>query len=137
MLMFKKMTKKKAQKQLENKHETSKQLLNNPSKLDDLLRKTERKLKRVPFIGKELSLVWTLIELVRSYAKKEYTDIPYFSVVAIVSALLYLLTPIDMIPDVLPFVGHVDDLAVITFCKTLIETDIKSFVQWRSQFEGK
>lgn len=36
-----------------------------------------------------------------------------FIVIRIIAALLYLFMPIDLVPDVIPVVGYMDDLAVL------------------------
>ncbi len=35
-----------------------------------------------------------------------------FVIVVLILALLYILSPVDLIPDFIPFVGWADDLAV-------------------------
>ena len=41
-------------------------------------------------------------------------------IVAAVFALLYVLNSFDLVPDVLPFIGVLDDAVVITACLMLI-----------------
>lgn len=73
-----------------------------------------------------------MISLVRSYVKKEYTEIPLGSIVGIISALIYILSPIDLIPDAVPGAGYLDDAAVLLIClKAGAEDDIKEYQQWR------
>lgn len=36
-----------------------------------------------------------------------------FIVIRIIAALLYVFMPIDLVPDVIPVVGYMDDLAVL------------------------
>ena len=54
-------------------------------------------------------------------------DLPLRSVVAIGVALLYVLSPIDLIPDFIPVIGLVDDAVVLTLCLKLIEDDIEEY----------
>ncbi len=70
------------------------ELLKDQDKLERFLERLERKLQKIPVVGTDLSSVPTLISLVRSYAKKEYTDIPIGSILAIVGALIYFLSPL-------------------------------------------
>ena len=42
-----------------------------------------------------------------------------------VAALLYLITPIDVIPDFIPIEGLIDDLAVLTAAISSIKSHIK------------
>lgn len=39
-------------------------------------------------------------------------SLPWGSIVSLVTALLYGVSPIDLIPDILPLIGWVDDLSV-------------------------
>ena len=42
-------------------------------------------------------------------------NIPKLSKLLIAFALLYLLSPVDLIPDFIPVIGHVDDLIIIHY----------------------
>ena len=71
------------------------------------------------------------MSLIRSYVKKEYTDIPIGSILAIISALIYFVSPIDIVPDFIPGVGYVDDALVIAACLKLVESDVQEYIKWR------
>lgn len=75
-------------------------------------------------VFKEIQL---LLALIRAYWTGEYREIPWYSIAAIVSALLYVLSPIDLIPDFLPLVGYVDDAAVIAACLAMVREDLARF----------
>ena len=81
--------------------------------------------------GKYLADVPVLISLVKSYADKEYTEIPIGTIIAIISALIYVLSPIDIIPDVLPAIGISDDAAVVAFALKFVHDDVEEFRVWR------
>ena len=115
---------------LKNQDE-AKQLLEDKDKLEELLLKLEKKLKVVPKLGETLAIVPTMISLVRSYSKKEYTEIPLGTIIAIVCALIYVLSPIDLIPDNIPGVGHVDDALMIASCLKWVQDDINEYEIWR------
>lgn len=68
-----------------------------------------------------------LLALVRDYAGGLYRDIPFGSVAAIVGALLYILSPVDLIPDFIPGTGYVDDAGVIAACLKLVKPDLENF----------
>ena len=76
---------------LEANREQAEEIVKDVDKVERLLERAEKKLKLMPGVGQTLSEVPVLISLVRAYAKKEYTDIPIGSIIAIVAALLYLL----------------------------------------------
>ena len=47
--------------------------------------------------------------------------------IAVVAALLYVISPIDMIPDAVPGVGYEDDAMVVAFCKKLFHEDLDKY----------
>lgn len=106
-------------------------MLKNVDKIEKLLQRIEKKLKRIPHLGSILAHIPILISLVRSYIRKEYTEIPLGTIVAIVSALLYFISPIDIIPDSIPGIGYLDDAAVILCCLDMAESDINEYLKWR------
>ena len=108
-------------------------IIQDANKTEDFLREIEEKLKTIPKIGNALSNVPVLISLVRDFAKGDYKVPPIGTIVAIVAALLYLLTPIDLIPDMIPGVGYLDDAAVIGFCVKQISHDLDLYKLWRDQ----
>ena len=87
----------------------------------------------VPLVGNNLSVVPIMVSLVKNYIKKEYTDIPIGTIIAIVSALIYFLSPIDIVPDSIPALGYFDDAAVVAACWTLVESDVNEYSVWREK----
>lgn len=124
---------KEAKKELEKGKKEAEQLLNEPEKLEVILQSLENKLKVIPKLGDTLSIVPTMISLVRSYIKKEYTKIPMGTIISIICALIYILNPFDIVPDSIPGFGFVDDTAVIMVCLKLVESDIKAYEKWRKE----
>ena len=82
-----------------------------------------------------------LLALVKDYRASKYRQIPYGIIAAAVFALLYVFNPFDLVPDVLPFVGTVDDATVIGACILMMEQDLNKFRKWKEgqgggQLEG-
>lgn len=73
-----------------------------------------------------------LVSLIKDYYKGNYRDIPYKTISAGVVGLLYTLNPIDIIPDFIPFIGHIDDALVLAFCLKLIEKDLQKYQIWKT-----
>lgn len=100
---------------------------------DEFLKNIEETLKKVPAVGSLLSDVPLLVSLVKSYIAGEYREILYNTIVAIIAALLYLISPIDIIPDIIPAIGFADDAVAIGFCIKMIHDDLEKFKAWRDQ----
>ena len=72
-----------------------------------------------------------LLAMVKDYWRKIYRQTPYGTIGAIVFTLIYVLNPFDLVPDVLPIIGEVDDAAVLTACLMLIERDLNQYKKWK------
>lgn len=116
---------------IKNNEEKAKKLLEDTDKLETFLINLENKLKLIPLAGNSLSNVPLLISCLRSYIKKEYTKMPLGSLIAILASLIYIFTPIDLVPDFIPGVGYLDDAAVITTCLKLVSSDLENYKKWR------
>ena len=88
-------------------------------------------LKKIPGVGNLLSDVTLLVSLVKSYVQGVYKEIPYNSIVAIVATLLYVIAPVDLIPDAIPVIGFADDAAAVAFCMKMIHEDLEKYKAWR------
>ena len=128
--------------------EIEKKLRNMPN-IDNLLTKNPKiieTISKIPLIGEVLSKILQtlnigevlakiplMILLIKSYTKKEYTEIPYRSIIVIIIALIYLLSPIDIIPDVIPFAGYIDDVAVLGLALKFVYEDLEKYREWREK----
>ena len=108
------------------------EIIKNPQKLEELLQQLEAKMKDVPKAGDALSRIPLMISMVRSYITKEYTEISPKVIVSLVCAIIYLLKGKDVIPDNIPVVGYVDDLAVFAAAFMINEPELQAYTQWRT-----
>lgn len=74
-----------------------------------------------------------LFAIVRDYCNGVYREVPFWTIAAIVAALLYVLSPIDLIPDFIPFVGYVDDALVVGACLAMVKQDLNNYEEWKSK----
>jgi uncharacterized membrane protein YkvA (DUF1232 family) len=72
-----------------------------------------------------------LLALVKDYWRKSYRQTPFGVIGAIVFTLIYVFNPFDLVPDVLPIVGQLDDASVFAACLMLIERDLSKYKKWR------
>lgn len=72
----------------------------------------------------------TMCQMVKAWASKEYKGIPVKTIGMIILTLLYVFSPIDIIPDCIPGIGLVDDAAMVGFCIAAARSDIEDFRIW-------
>jgi uncharacterized membrane protein YkvA (DUF1232 family) len=83
-----------------------------------------------------LRRVWddlvTFLRMLRAWATGNYKLLPWKSLSLILGAVLYFMSPIDMIPDVLPGFGFMDDAFIITWVMRMLRRDVSAFREWES-----
>ena len=72
-----------------------------------------------------------LTALVRDWRAGKYRQALYGTIAAVVFGLLYVINPLDIVPDVLPFLGVLDDATVIGALLMLVERDLKKYRAWK------
>lgn len=89
----------------------------------------------------QLDEVWmyltALIRMARAYFNRQYTDVPWTSIVLVIAALIYFVSPLDFIPDILPLIGLTDDAVVIAFVVAQIKSDLENFMEWEFSQQNK
>ena len=110
-------------------------LIEDVDKMEAFLERLEKKLALVPAVGEYLTDIPVLISMVRSYISKEYTEIPVGTIIGVVAALLYFVSPVDAIADAIPVVGYLDDIAVIAFVIKMIHDDLEDYRTWKYKGE--
>ncbi|TXD98574.1 DUF1232 domain-containing protein [Psychrobacter frigidicola] len=90
------------------------------------------KLKESTHLERFTTDVTLFISLVKDYSQGNYRDIPYKTISAVVLGLLYILNPIDIIPDFIPVIGYIDDAIVIGFCLKMVEKDLLKYQAWKN-----
>ncbi len=70
------------------------------------------------------------IRMLKAYINKEYTIIPWASIAMVTGAVLYFVSPIDLMLDWIPVAGLIDDAAVLVFVLRQIRGDLEKFQIW-------
>lgn len=91
-------------------------------------RKSARQGGRFNALKEDLRL---LQGLCMAWWRGEYRAISSQALLAVVAALLYFVTPLDGLPDWLPVVGFIDDLAVLAWVLRTWSDELAAFRAWR------
>ncbi len=114
------------------KKEDVEKVVKNEEVIKNRVKELEGKLQKG--IKEDLSL---LISLIKDYWNDEYKVVPWRTIALIVFALLYLINPLDLIPDLsLPF-GLFDDLAVLGFVLASVRDDLEDYKRWKNSSKGE
>jgi uncharacterized membrane protein YkvA (DUF1232 family) len=111
-------------------------VMKNKEKLDKLLKKAKRtceRLSNLPFAGKAFSMAGTMCDLVSDYNNGIYDKIPLATIISAVAALRYLVSPADLLPDVLPVMGLVDDASMLYLLFRTASNDIEAYNRWKKE----
>lgn len=74
--------------------------------------------------------VKTFFSMLKDYFKGNYKEVPVGTIICIAASLLYVLSPIDIIPDFLPG-GLIDDAGVMAACLNFCRIDIEKYREWK------
>ena len=114
------------------------ELVNDKSKT---LSKIEEGLKIASANKGALSDVWSqlllLFSLTKDYAKGSYVDIPKTTIVSVLAALLYFISPIDLVPDFIVGMGFLDDAFVLGFVYKRVSKELLKYQAWKKTTEDK
>jgi uncharacterized membrane protein YkvA (DUF1232 family) len=86
---------------------------------------------KLPKLKRWVEQARLILELVKDYWAGRYREVPYWAISAGALALLYVLNPADVIPDVIMGVGYLDDATVVAFCLKLIERELERYKEWK------
>jgi uncharacterized membrane protein YkvA (DUF1232 family) len=78
-----------------------------------------------------------LLSLVKDYVSGAYREVPYWAIGAASFALVYVLSPVDAILDIIPGIGYLDDAAVLAMCMKLLETELNRYKEWKKTREAE
>ncbi|ADQ17285.1 YkvA family protein [Leadbetterella byssophila] len=68
--------------------------------------------------------------LLRHYANGSYRNVETKHIIFILAGMIYFLSPVDLIPDILPLVGFADDIALFSFIYNSLSKEVEKFEMW-------
>ena len=105
-----------------------------PTRLKSLLTDAYKKASDKNDVGTLAHEAWetlqTMFRLIKASVSGEYTGVPTSTVAAAVAVLIYFLSPIDLIPDFIPVLGLLDDVALVAWFSTTLKHEMDRFHEW-------
>lgn len=71
--------------------------------------------------------------LLRAWASRRYRVMPWRTIGITALVLLYAVSPLDLIPDMIPGFGVVDDTAMLLLLLRSLLRDARSFRAWEAR----
>jgi uncharacterized membrane protein YkvA (DUF1232 family) len=112
-------------------------LLGKPGKIGLLLHEAYQMLTSADVqkggFAKIKETMFTFIRLVRNFTSGRYRQISRKSIIIGVATLLYLVLPIDLIPDFIPAMGLMDDLSLMAWFIKAFQEELVKYKEWEGQ----
>ncbi|WEY92200.1 YkvA family protein [Bacillus subtilis] len=72
-------------------------------------------------------------QMLRDWRNGDYPRSQLKTLLLLTAAILYIVMPLDIIPDVILGLGFIDDAAVLSLIWTLIKKELSQYEKWRLQ----
>lgn len=122
----------KAKRDLEGFKNKAQEYANDPQKAKKLLNDA---IKKADNLKGPLEKIWDDLQLmfgiVKDWITGEYKEVPIGSIIAIIAAVLYFVSPLDLIPDFIPVAGFIDDIFVIGLVINQVRADLYKYKEWK------
>lgn len=101
----------------------------------DRQRAIEEKVKGSGKLARFSADIKLMFSMIRDYWDGNYRSVPWKTVAAVAGALIYVMNPLDVIPDLILGFGFLDDAGVVAMCLKLVEADLHRYAAWKEQRE--
>ena len=89
-------------------------------------------LVKVPIVGDTVAEVQDIVYMLNDYYRGNYKELPVTVIIGCAAVVLYLASPIDLIPDNIPILGFIDDALIINFLLDMcIEKELDKYREWK------
>lgn len=73
-----------------------------------------------------------MLRLIHAYYRGQYRDVSESTLVVIVAAIIYVVNPLDVIPDAIPALGYLDDATVLVLAVRRTRQTLDDFMMWET-----
>jgi uncharacterized membrane protein YkvA (DUF1232 family) len=105
-----------------------------PKRLRKLVEDAVGKLNTIPRgpFGETWPYLLAMVRVVRDYQRGDYRDMSRPKLLIIIAAIIYFVSPFDVIPDWIPVLGHIDDAFVVSLALKSVRTELDTFMAWET-----
>ena len=105
-----------------------------PDRLRKLLSEAREKINHIPRgpFAETWPYLMGMIRLIRAFHQGEYRDLSAANLLTVIAAIIYFVSPFDLIPDSVPIVGHIDDAFVVRLALESVRADLDTFMAWET-----
>src|ERR1700737_124746 len=113
---------------------SAKSYVGNPQGLQSLFEEASKQAASMP--KEPFQETWpyfqAMLRLIRAYSQANYRDVPESTLVVIIAAIIYVVNPLDVIPDALPALGFLDDATVLALAVRRSRQALDDFMAWET-----
>lgn len=120
------------QEVLKNFESKAKEIFNDNEKLRELIESVRKEIENNDKLKDIVGELRLFVDMTKDYINGEYKEISERTIILVVAALLYLISPIDILPDFL-LGGYLDDLIVIYLVLKLIKEEVDLYRDWKKE----
>jgi uncharacterized membrane protein YkvA (DUF1232 family) len=73
-----------------------------------------------------------MLRLLKAYASRRYNGASRECLITIISAVAYVASPLDLIPDFTPGIGYLDDVMIIRSAARQAKAELERFMEWET-----
>ncbi len=77
-----------------------------------------------------------LVRLLKAWKQGNYRGLSVRTIASIAVSILYVLSPVDAIPDFIPGIGLIDDAAILALLLHSLAQDLSAFRVWEQNRNG-
>lgn len=115
---------------LSNKFHEAQAIMSKKEKVLNIVSQGIKATASTPWAKKYKKDIELMGMMITDYVKNDYEYLNKSTIVIAISALLYIISPINKITDKIPFLKDIDNIAVITFALHAIREELKTYKLW-------
>ena len=108
--------------------------LENRDQAAELLRKaSEKAIQKKSALKNVWEDLMALFRLLKAWISGDYRGVTWQTILLVLTAVLYFVMPLDVIPDFIAMLGFIDDAAIIAYVVNAIRDELNAFMQWEKK----